>query len=124
MLGPASRSARSLVKMNHDAVVLVVLYSAVALGAGLIEASGFAAGGMYLLLGSIVGSGLGLGGAHWRAAALVSGSRARIGRIRWRGGMNESHHLEWSCGMHACRPSLGNFWWPPTGWGTARQQLS
>ena len=61
-----------LVSLTSIPVLLVLLYAGIALAAGLIEASGFPAGGMYVLLGAIVGGGLRLGGSGWLACVLVS----------------------------------------------------
>jgi hypothetical protein len=60
------------VSLTSVSVLLLLLYAGVALAAGLLEASGLPAGGMYVLLGAIVGGGLRLGGSGWLACVLVS----------------------------------------------------
>ena len=56
--------------VNSTALAVAAL-AIVALGAGLFEASGWGGVGMYLALGTVVGSGLGLGGAPWRSGGEV-----------------------------------------------------
>ena len=52
----------------HAPWALVVLFGAVAVIAGLIEASLWATQGMYLLLGAILGGGLGFAGRIWQSS--------------------------------------------------------
>ena len=51
---------------------LVLLLGAVALAAGVVEASLWSSTGMYLLLGAIIGGGLGFAGRTWQAAVAIS----------------------------------------------------
>lgn len=51
---------------------LVLLLGAVAVVAGVIEASLWSSTGMYLLLGAIIGGGLGFAGRTWQAALAIS----------------------------------------------------
>ena len=55
----------------HSSWALVTFFGAVALMAGIIEASLWATQGMYLLLGAILGGGLGFAGRVWQSAGCI-----------------------------------------------------
>jgi len=69
------------VSLTSAPALLVPVYAGIALAAGLIEASGFPAGGMYVLLGAIVGGGLRLGGSGWLSCVLVSAGACGSGSL-------------------------------------------
>lgn len=68
MGGPGLALGAFFVNHFHASWAPVVLYGAVALLAGFIEASLWATQGMYLLLGAMLGGGLGFTGRIWQSA--------------------------------------------------------
>jgi uncharacterized membrane protein YccC len=70
--GVGASVGASVVTHDSAAWVLVVLFSATAFVAGVIEASGWAARGAYLLIGTIIGGGLHFTGKVWQSCLLLT----------------------------------------------------
>jgi uncharacterized membrane protein YccC len=68
----------ALLESNKATVALALFCGAVALAAGYIEASGWTTQGAYLLLGSVLGSGLGITGPVWRPSLCLLGGSALV----------------------------------------------